>query len=251
MQKESRLPVNVWKIFPSDGKEQLRGLCRIIPFKYNRSPYVGGFQVAAHQECGLEQPGAGLVTINTVEENNFIFEWITRFASEPTTVWIGLFQPRVARQGPVWFSGERGILDLVEPLDYGEGAVLFLNDRRRYSPRWEGEDPFEWGSRPSALCEYKVTQAPPTTPPIAPTTKQKTIPIPGPSQQPPILPKRNFPRKPYFPSYHPFGPGPLSLHKPVGTDGFLFEVIRRRAMSHIDKRGNNHYKSGYFPIALP
>lgn len=226
---------------------------RIIPFKYNRSPYVGGFQAAAHNDCGLDQPGSGLVTINTVEENNFIFEWIGRFAAEPTPVWTGLYQPRVAWQGPIWFSGERGILDLVEPLDYGEGAVLFLNDLRRYGPRWESEDPFEWGSRPSALCEYKLSHTPPTASPSAPTTKQRTIPLPGASQQTPTRPRKNVPRRPYLPSYHPFGPGPLSLHKPVGKDGFLFEVIRQRPM-YIKNRNHNYksqYKADKFTVAQP
>ena len=234
--------------------------CRIIPWsQYTRglTPMTGGFQTQANIACARAVPGAGLVTINDMAENRFIFDWVLRFSQDPLPVWTGLHRPMSAVAGfrPVWMSGETGITDLVDPLDYGEGAVLFLVDPFQPGPKWEGEDQFERGIPISALCEYKLPREQPTSPPAPPTwaPAQPTNPAPPTRRRPirptgrpfqpngrpirpnrgPIRPNRGpirpngRPTQPRprlnNPPFGPFGPGPLYNYKPLGPSGLIQE----------------------------
>ncbi|XP_795983.3 30 kDa spicule matrix protein alpha-like [Strongylocentrotus purpuratus] len=160
----------------------------------------GLFQAAANMYCGQMHPGANLVTVNSLTENNFLYEWAVRMMVEPVPVWIGL------HVGPTglwqWYSGEPVTYTNWEGMrvpqaEPGLGAMIFdaeianqvFNNQVEIAPQWVPEEAIN--DRHSIICEYHpsgITAAtnapttdtpatdPPTTPPMttAPPTAATT-----------------------------------------------------------------------------
>nr|Q26646.1 RecName: Full=30 kDa spicule matrix protein alpha; AltName: Full=SM30-alpha; Flags: Precursor [Strongylocentrotus purpuratus]AAB60620.1 SM30-alpha protein [Strongylocentrotus purpuratus] len=155
----------------------------------------GLFQAAANMYCGQMHPNASLVTVNSLAENNFLYEWAVRMMVEPEPVWIGL------HAGPMgqwqWYSGEpvtytnweRMTAPMAEP---GLGAMIFdadiiaqmFNNQVEITPQWVPEQAIN--DRHALICEYHpsgmtaaaaaATNAPTfppmaTAPPMAATTR--------------------------------------------------------------------------------
>ena len=123
----------------------------------------GLFQAAANMYCSQMHPNASLVTVNSLAENNLLYEWAVRMMVEPVPVWIGL------HVGPMgqwqWYSGEpinytnwEGFrAPMAEP---GLGAMIFdadiinqmFNNQVEITPQWVPE---QGRNEPHALiCEY-------------------------------------------------------------------------------------------------
>nr|XP_054774309.1 30 kDa spicule matrix protein alpha-like [Lytechinus pictus] len=168
----------------------------------------GLFQGAANMYCGQMYPGASLVTVNSLVENNYLYEWAVRMMVEPVPVWIGL------HVGPTgqwqWFSGEpvnyTNWEGMVAPMpEPGLGAMIFdadirnqmFNNQVEITPQWVPEE--ARNDRHAIICEYHPsgltaptggpTPAPefPTSPPMA--TASATTMAPGTRQ--PVMYKNN------------------------------------------------------------
>nr|Q25116.1 RecName: Full=30 kDa spicule matrix protein; Flags: Precursor [Hemicentrotus pulcherrimus]BAA13078.1 Spicule matrix protein SM30 [Hemicentrotus pulcherrimus] len=200
----------------------------------------GLFQAAANMYCGQMHPNATLVTVNSLAENNFLYEWAVRMMVEPEPVWIGL------HVGPAglwqWYSGEPVTYTnwegMVAPrAELGLGAMIFdadiiaqmFNNQVEITPQWVPEH--GRNDRHSLICEYHpsgmtaaATNAP-TTPPMA------TAPPMAATTRSPVMFQNN--------------PGNLVNRLTGGRFGgsLLHEIPRRQRM-----RPSNYRKNPYFGI---
>nr|CBX45522.1 SM30 alpha protein [Paracentrotus lividus] len=198
----------------------------------------GLFQGAANAYCGRMYPGATLVTVNDLQENNFLYEWAVRMMVEPQPVWIGL------HVGPMgqwqWFSGEpvnftnwEGMMaPMPEP---GLGAVIFdadirnqmFNNQVEITPQWVPEEAMN--DRHAIICEYHPSgMTAPTSATVAPTTAgvMPTGTTMAPASGGPVLMRNN--------------PAPLQNGGAFGGSR-LFEVPRRQRNRPSNYRMNRYY----------
>lgn len=128
-------------------------------------------QADANRYCTMLQPDTFLVTVNTLEENNFLYKWVVgMLGHNARPVWIGL---HVGSSGLMqWYSGETSAYTNWEEIPGpSDGATMFdvqpnnqVHNQVDLTSQWKPEDPY---SERMFICEHrpKGMGAPTTTQP--------------------------------------------------------------------------------------
>lgn len=164
----------------------------------------GKTQDVANLFCASQHFGATLVTLNDMEENDFLYSWVVDMMFDPVPVWIGLHaHPTPTGYEWQWFDKKEPVLftnwdrPTAPVVMAGLGALLFDADLPMPPPngieisgKWRSTEGLGLQAEPMGLiCEYSLHHGPIQTPTATTNGVGTTKPPPTPFQ--PVLLKNN------------------------------------------------------------